>query len=63
MAYHLSPDKLEYMKQFVKDHPIDHAYDKIYEDIFDSNIPEEQEQTRFFREILENHNMLDEDEQ
>ena len=52
MAYSITPQRVEELKRYLKEHPIDHAYDEE-EELFDGNCPIEQLSARAAYEVLE----------
>lgn len=61
MAYSITPQRIEELKQFLKEHPIDHTYDEEAE-LFDGNCPPEQLAARSTYELLKQLDELPEDE-
>lgn len=51
MAYSITPQRVEELKQYLKEHPIDHAYDEEAE-LFDGDCPPEQLAARSAFELL-----------
>ncbi len=61
MAYSITPQRIEELKRFLKEHPIEHAYDEQAE-LFDGDCPPEQLAARSAYELLKRIGKLPEDE-
>lgn len=53
MEHHITADRIQEMKQYLKDHPIDPAWDWEWRAIGKTNIPWEQEKARIYKTILQ----------
>lgn len=53
MEHHITADRIQEMKQYLKDHPIDPAWDWAWHAIGNKRMPWEQERARIFKTILQ----------
>ena len=53
MEHHITADRIQEMKQFLKDHPIDPAWDWEWYTIGNKRMPREEERARTYKMILQ----------
>ncbi|MBD5095112.1 MAG: hypothetical protein HDT27_04175 [Subdoligranulum sp.] len=61
MEHHITADRVQEMKQYLKDHPIDPAWDWEWSRLGKNNIPWEQKKARIYKSILQDIGEMEKD--